>query len=307
MDKDSWSVIFSHCDEATKYSLKNTCKDFSELKIVHFSIILNECCKYGYLSILSLILQNDVESFSRLNLLFHLQMEEIALANDQFDILQFLYIGFTGISTKVIERAAYLGRLDILEWYYERNPQFFEKITNGRMIRNSRIEEENPINLLRDAILCGHISVCNWLYDKKFRIDGFIHYPAAIEGRKIEMLDWVYLKIGGPYESYFQNCAKNCTIEIIEWLDSKYATFSKKFFYDAIRHGRLDILEWMKSNGKKLEGKLCSAAIEKGNMDILEWLHENDYPWDKNSFNLAWTMHTVNGISESLEYYTNNL
>lgn len=127
MDKDSWSVIFSYCDEATKYSLKNTCKDFFEIKIAHFSIILNECCENGYLSILSLILQNDVESFSKMFPLLCLQMEEIALANDQFDILKFLYIGFTGISNKATERAAYLGRLDILEWYYSRNPQFLKQ------------------------------------------------------------------------------------------------------------------------------------------------------------------------------------
>lgn len=173
-------------------------------------------------------------------------------------------------------------------------------------LRCQKIGNQKIINLLRDAILGGHIEVCDWLFDKKFCIDGFIHYPAAIESGKIEVLDWVYSKIGGPYELYFQNCAKKCTIKTIEWLNSKDVTFSKRFFYDAIRHRRLDILQWMKSNGKNLEGKLCSAAIEKGNMEILEWLHENGYPWDKNSFNLAWSLHTLKGIPGPLEYYNKN-
>jgi hypothetical protein len=138
-------------------------------------------------------------------------------------------------------------------------------------------------------------------------VNGFHHYPAAIESKKIEMLDWVYSKIETPYGYYFEGYKGMYTIEVIEWLDSKGADFSEIFFCNVIVSNRIDILEWMIQNGKKLKGKLCSSAIKNKNMNILKWLREHDYPWDMKSFDIVLSLHATEGISEFLDYYKENI
>jgi hypothetical protein len=81
-------------------------------------------------------------------------MQESACESDHFEVLKFLHISWNYNTVRTIERAAYLGRVDIFEWYYERNFPFFEKIATGRMVNNHLSSEDGkPIDILKDALL----------------------------------------------------------------------------------------------------------------------------------------------------------
>jgi hypothetical protein len=193
-----------------------------------------------------------------------------AVIYDRVDIVKWfisigipLYLGTIGYA---IEN----GRLEIVKWLYEVNPDDVRFASMAVVARN------------------GHIHVLEWMLTIGRQLNENV-FSSAIESRSIPLLEWLYAHKCPWTEQVYHYACEGGYNDVVKWLHGKNAPGS--LLDIASDAGNLPILEWLDPHIDDLRLEHTTRAAQNGDVDVLFWLIERGCPWDKQV--------CIEGISES--------
>ena len=174
--------------------------------------------------------------------------EEAAKAG-HLEVLRWAYqIGGCSINAdRCVKRAVENGRLEVLKYLWEQNPDFFDKIAQ----------------VWRMAGVCGQIEMLRWLFTVGARPADFsdeVNVTAgwARHGPGFECLRWAY--------------------------DVAHVPLTSDNIWDAAMGGMLEAMKWLREREVDWADGTTTELAKLGHLELLGWARENGAPWEDETF-----------------------
>ena len=165
------------------------------------------------------------------------------------EVLRWAYqIGGCSINaTRCIKRAVENGRLEVLKYLWEQNPDFFDGIAE----------------VWRMAGVCGQIEVLRWLF--------------AVGARPADFSDEVNITAGwGRHKSGF---------ECLRWAyDVAHVPLTSDNIWDAAVGGMFEAMQWLREREVDWADGTTTELAKSGHLELLIWARQNGASWEEETF-----------------------
>jgi hypothetical protein len=199
-------------------------------------------------------------------------------------------------NSKLSNRAARLGRLEILKIFKE-NDFVFNEETCAKAAKGGHIHILEWLHNANcpwdvwtcvDAVRNGHFETVKWLFANKAPCE-IVTYCSAAKHGHLEILKWLFDNTNGEtwdYDILKQQACSGGHIVILEWICSlKNGEYNQ---WDADHCGRAagsenpSALQWLRSKGVIWNYITVSYAAFCGNLQTLQWAVANGAPFRAN-------------------------
>ena len=200
--------------------------------------------------------------------------------------------------------AAEMGRLDVLKWLWEREPNCRKFVLRTVYIAGQHGQKEildwfytlpredfpsevndlasNPFRVaMRGAARGGHLELVKHLREKGCEWDERTCATAASEGH-VHVLE--YLRTNDcPWDSdACASAAGGDHLDTLKWLREHGCPWDEKVTAVAAQNGYFEMLKWLHEHGcPGWDAESFAAAVTYGSLKVLTWMHENGCPWDE--------------------------
>jgi hypothetical protein len=139
------------------------------------------------------------------------------------------------------------GRLEVLKYLWEQNPDFFDGIAE----------------VWRMAGVCGQIEVLRWLF--------------AVGARPADFSDEVNITAGwGRHKSGF---------ECLRWAyDVAHVPLTSDNIWDAAVGGMLEAMQWLREREVDWADGTTTELAKSGHLELLIWARQNGASWEEETF-----------------------
>jgi len=204
----------------------------------------------------------------------------------------------------VCERAAWYGKLDVLNWLKSKGWFDPNRIGTGMRVAarkgNILILEwlmENGCHLdknaFSDAAEGGHLDVLEFLKEKNCPLDPEDCMSGAARGGKLEIIHWL-LRNGCSFDdvdkwTLFYAAGEGHLHVIKFFVENGYSVneIDEGVSSEAAAGGHLNVLQWLHENNCPFDEKTFANATRNESIDNLQWLLDNNFPWDKKCYSEA--------------------
>jgi len=186
---------------------------------------------------------------------------------ERFDLLKYAQSKSCPITNDIIKCAAYVGRIDMIQWAIENIP-------------NIEISKEYA-NICINLSYNGHIDVLDWMRNNNYDI--IIPDICSYAGRKGQLHVYQWLKTHNYELNYgiVDSAAANGHIHVLEWAHENNYIKNNNFCVTAAIYGQTKILQWALDHKYTIENINCKDVIECGHIHVLQWLIAHDYNFNK--------------------------
>jgi len=193
----------------------------------------------------------------------------------------------------VCERAAWYGKLDVLNWLKSKGWFDPNRIGTG----------------MRVAARKGNILILEWLMENGCHLDKNVFYGAA-KGGHLNVLEFLKVK-NCPLDLNLcvSGAARGGSLESIRWLIQHGFSIDDidgRVIEEAARKGHLHVIKFFIENGfsiNDIDNEVSYKAAEGGKLHVLKWLHENNCPFDKETFTKAARNGNIDNLQWLLEIH----
>ena len=178
-----------------------------------------------------------------------------------------LLSGSLSTHTPQANGAAEEGRLDTLEWLWERlggNP-----------------EAVVWMNALEKAANAGQLAAVKWLLDRGCKCNEF-SFLAAAGGGHVEVVALLWKRVGlgeSKHAELAEWSAKSGSLPMLKWMVDHGLRLAASACSWAAQYGHLDALRFLRSYHCPWKGWTLKSAVGNGHLDTLQWALANGCPW----------------------------
>lgn len=239
---------------------------------------IEEACEGGHLDIVRWLYSISTMMPCLENAMFR------AAKNNQFHVVRWLMTKGVHCSYRIVDLAAYYGRLDLIQWFYSMGIKgSFQAMdnaaTNGYLDvvvwLHENQKEGCTTKAMDGACFNGHLDILDFLY--KHRSEGMTLESLHVSIRKsnIAVLEWISKNLQYSFNEDSMRIAYACgNLKVIQWLHRKDVPIREFAIKEAIFYQYFHILQWtfenfvLNTNHYRLAIELDSVECIKYFVDI---------------------------------------